>query len=385
MNLADMLSFADITQLTQIAQCYGCRCSKHSKHELIQSILSSLNRKDVFEQHIHEMTLEELRFLNNILFDKRSFFSLEELIAQVQQAQFEINQNQTTKNKSTKKIHFRDTISKFKQSGWLFTGCSQQTKYLYQVPSDLKKRLFKLLKKSFMMQLTETEMPSSYRDEDSQMGEDILHLLQFIRDKRILLNAQGVMYKKTQQALLERFAVQEELVGRALWRFGYGRRFHDYPSRMSLIYDYSFYYGWIEEGDRQLFCTTKGMERLEKNERESTKELYQFWLQLYKQAIPNVLSLVYWIQICSQKWTTLESLEKTLLPFVKPYFFDSSQSVFRNRMIMMLIHLGVVRYGEDMTYGPLIQMTSQGKKMMDGIYAMCDDTIPSDVANRYIN
>lgn len=381
MNLADMLSYADINQLTRIAQRYGCVCNEHSKNELIQSILSVLGRRDVFEEQISSMTLEELRFLNSILFDKRSSFSLEELIARVQQTQFDRNGESTEKTFPV--MHPRDTISKFKHSGWLFNGCSHQTKYLFQVPSDLRMRFIEVLRQSFAAHLKEVDIPSSYRDEEGRMGEDMLQLLQFVRNRNIFLNAEGVMYKRTQQQLLAYFAVQEATVTRGEWRFGYGRRFHDYPSRMSLLYDYAFFQGWLEEGEGRLSCTAKGIERLERGEIEPTTSLYQFWIKLYKNAIPNLLSLVHWIQLCTNRWTILESLERALLPFVRPFFFDTSQSVFRQRIIMMLVHLGVIRFGEDDQYGQVVQTTRRGKLLVESVHVAHEDKIQLDVDKPY--
>ncbi|WP_289355815.1 hypothetical protein [Paenibacillus sp. S-12] len=385
MNLADMLSYADINQLTRIAQRYGCVCNEHSKHELIQSILSALGRRDVFEQHVSEMTLEELRFLNSILFDRRASFSLEELIARVQQTRFDLDSDGGEKqaHNAAPMPHPRDTISKFKHSGWLFNGCSHQTKYLFQVPSDLKLRLIDVLRQSFAMHLTETDTPTSYRDEDGRMAEDVLHLLKFIENGNVMLNAEGVMYKKTQQQLLDYFAVQEAPIARGEWRFGYGRRFHDYPNRMSLLYDYAFYQGWLEEGDGRLSCTPKGLERVASGGVESSASLYRFWLKLYKNAIPNLLSIVHWIQLCTKQWTTLDSLERALLPFVRPFFFDTPQSVFRQRIIMMLVHLGVIRFGEDEQYGSVIQTTRRGQLIIDSVYVAHEDKIQLEVDKRH--
>lgn len=381
MNLADMLSYADINQLTQIAQRYGCICNEHSKNELIQSILSILSRRDIFEEHVNAMTLEELRFLNSILFDKRSSFSLEELIARVQQTKFDWNGELT--DKTCPAVHPRDTISKFRHSGWLFNGCSNQTKYLFQVPSDLRTRLIEVLHQSFTIHLKTTDTPSLYRDEDGRMGEDMLQLLRFVKDGHILLNAEGVMYKKTQQQLLEHFAVWEATVPRGEWRFGYGRRFHDYPNRLSLLYDYAFYQGWLEEGDGCLLCTTKGIERLEKGHHEPAASLYPFWVKLYKNAIPNLLSLVHWIQLCTRHWTTLESLERALLPFVRPFFFDTPQLLFRRRIIMMLVHLGVIRFGEDDQYGQVVQTMWRGQLLVENVHVAHEDKIQLDIGKQY--
>ena len=58
---------------------------------MIQSILSTVNRRDVFEAQISAMKLEDLRFINSLLFDARDAFSLEELVARVQQSKFGVS------------------------------------------------------------------------------------------------------------------------------------------------------------------------------------------------------------------------------------------------------------------------------------------------------
>ncbi len=88
MNLSDMLGYADIQQLSRIADVYRCECNGHSKNDLIQSILSTVSRNDVFEAQISSMKLEDLRFLNSLLFEARNSFSLEDLLARVQQSRF---------------------------------------------------------------------------------------------------------------------------------------------------------------------------------------------------------------------------------------------------------------------------------------------------------
>ena len=86
MNLSEMLCYADIGLLDTIAKQYACECSSRSKNELIQAILSALHRKDSFDPLISELTDGEIGLLNRLLFDRRSYYSLEELTAFVSQA-----------------------------------------------------------------------------------------------------------------------------------------------------------------------------------------------------------------------------------------------------------------------------------------------------------
>lgn len=102
MNLSDMLGCADIGQLSRIASVYQCECNSNSKNELIQSILGAVSRNDVFEQQISSMAIEDLRFLNSLLFETRDAFSLEELLARAQQSRFNGPEAASAVQKETK-------------------------------------------------------------------------------------------------------------------------------------------------------------------------------------------------------------------------------------------------------------------------------------------
>src|SRR5690348_3272925 len=96
MNLADMLCYADIVQLTRIAETYDCRCSGHSKNELIQSILTAVHRRESLELRVGEMSEDDMRFLNSLLFESRTAYSLEELTARAFGAGFVSDAGQTS-------------------------------------------------------------------------------------------------------------------------------------------------------------------------------------------------------------------------------------------------------------------------------------------------
>src|SRR5690606_1010850 len=126
MNLSDMLGFADIGQISRIAAKYQCECNGNSKNDMIQCILSTVSRRDVFETQINDMQLEDLRFLNSLLFESRKSYSLEDLIARVQQCRFgentvKLQPEPVKKKRSSRKSEQkntepspRDIIAKFK-------------------------------------------------------------------------------------------------------------------------------------------------------------------------------------------------------------------------------------------------------------------------------
>ncbi|MCY9653921.1 hypothetical protein M5W94_16600, partial [Paenibacillus thiaminolyticus] len=79
------------------------------------------------------------------------------------------------------------------------------------------------------------------------------------------------------------------------------------------------------------------------------------------------------------RWTTLESLERTLLPYIRPFYFDTSESVFRQRIIMMMVHLGLLRLGETASGAQVLQMTKKGQQIIQGVYVAHEDRIQLNV------
>lgn len=359
MNLAEMLSFADIQELSRIALNYECSCSRNSKNELIQSILNCMNGSEIFRQEVERMEWEELRFLNSLLYDSRDSFSLEELIARVRLAAYESGEKE--------KCNPREVISRFKSRGWLFTGHSRQTNFLFIVPEDLKRRFRDTLVRKFFNQLTSyRETPGSYRDEQQLLSLDLQKFLTITDKNDLPLNAEGFLYKRSLQQILESFQVAEAPVAKTAWRFGYGRRFREYPDRFSLMYDYCFYHGLIDDGSGSILLTEKGKQKVLSGEKEPMRELYLFWLKVYKSPVPNIQSLVQWVVRLARQWTTVDSLSQALRHFIKPFYYDSAESIFETRIIGMMVHLGMLRFGEHEDFGTSVQVTPLGDLLAQG-------------------
>jgi len=363
MNLADMLTFADIGQLTTIASHYQCECKRNSKHELIQSILVTLNRREFIGQQIRCLSVDDLRFLNAILFDSRSYFNVEELIAIIRQTSFQMVEGERSKDQP--KIQSpREVIARFKSSGWLFNGMTQHTRYLFQVPEDLKERFRKELGSYVKGTIHLTEEPAVYREEQGLVAEDLVFFLRFVQQQEIEMNQEGTMYRRTQQQIMESFHITEALLSKGGWRFGYGRTFTAYPSRLALIYDYAFHMNYIEEMGHRLKITNMGMERLDQGKSEGMVQIFRYWLRLYKQPIPNLSSLVYWVGQCACEWITISSLHEALGWLIKPYYYDTSQSIMEQRVLQMMMHLGLVRIGNT-EEGTVVKMTVWGNRMVE--------------------
>lgn len=399
MNLADMLCYADIAELTRIAETYDCACSSHSKNELIQSILTTVQRRDVMELRVEEMTGNDLRFLNSLVFESRTAYSLEELKARAlggEPVKLGLSPapllnsdlpvikagSRTRKGKNAEPPptpgpdeSARLAISRLKKFGWLFNGFSQQTRYLYQVPEDVKNRLCEVLERRYRSSIVVTEEPPAYRDERSLILDDIVHFLRYVRDNDLALTVDGVMYKRQITQVLELFTVYETIPIRGGWRFGYGRHFRDYPDRFSLLYDFAYYQGYIAEEPERLMLTAEGRKLADGLEKPDPTKLYRFWLRLYKGAIPNLTTLTQWVMRLCGDWATVDSLYQILQPLIRSYYYDTQRDVLERRVLAMLMHLGILRWGEMEGGVHVVRITPQGKMLISGNSLAFEDTL----------
>jgi hypothetical protein len=405
MNLAEMLCYADIAELKRIADAYDCPSSSHSKNELIQTILSTIQRRDIMESRVGQISGSDLRFLNSLVFENRSAYSLEELKARAlepdaprtgQTAGHSVavtipvapaaseGRRKRLRGKQTEEAppppgpeeKARMSISRFKNYGWLFNGFSQQTRTLFQVPEDVKSRLCEALERRYQASLLHLDEPQAYRDERSLLAGDVVHFLRYVREQDIPITSEGVMYKRQLAQAMERLSVEEALPTRAGWRFGYGRHFRDYPDRFSLLYDFVHYEGYIAElAEGRLTLTPEGLAIANGLVKPDPAQMYRFWLRLYKGAIPNLVSLAQWVSRLSGQWVTIASLSQVLLPLIRPYYYDEPKDILDKRILRMLMHLGVLRWGKTDDGIEAIEVTPQGRTLVAGQKLSFEDAI----------
>lgn len=341
MNLAEILVYTDIRQLHQIAGYYGCECNLHSKNELITALLSSLRLRQTIRTEIARLTQEELHFSLLLFLDKRSVYTLEDLLAKASVALVE--QTERSGDRA------RKMITGALKRGWLFpvkgTPGGQ-----FQVPTDLRDpyvRTWLELKREAGI-FDPVQDVESFRDEGTAACDDLYLFLVFLEKEPIPLTTEGGMYKRYQQQLLQLLHVPEEPIGKERWRFGYGLHFDQYPDRFSLLYDFCLYQGWIEELPGRVTITRRGGEWVLAGDRErSYQELIRFWLRLYKRAIPNLPMLVPLISLLAEcGWISRTALEEILLPFIRPFYYDDAKNILHHRILKMMVHLGLLKVGQ---------------------------------------
>ena len=373
MRLAEMLSYADIEQLHQLADTYSCDCNINSKNELIQSLLTSIKRDSMIGEQLDLLRKEEFHFLMHIVFDARMTFSLEDLRAKAKFSFLEDLDRDT----------YRKLISVALKKGWIFRGLSRNAGTSFQVPEDMRKLWGGAILRRELGDLPFYEDPAVYRDEGFAMVQDIHSFLQYVQRHDIPLTAEGVIYRRNQQQILELLAVQEELIEKGGWRFGYGRHFREYPDRFSLLYDFCFYRGYIQEvPSQQLILMPQAQEAFQLPEEIMALELYKFWLRVYKRPISGLPMMSRLVAMAADRWIKEEALLLMMVPRLRSYYYDQPESIAHNRILKMMVHLGLLRKGKLEDNGWGYQTTRLGKRFLDAVEGSAMKEIILDRKNK---
>lgn len=366
MRIADWLTYTDIEQLKQLTRFYGCQThNHHSKHELICSLLQRLGKKNHLYDQIDSLTREEQRFLQLLVFDQSPAYTFEELLGKGRAALDGVEGEP------------RSLVVSALKRGWLFPGYSHRTQYLYHLPSDLCKQMREIFVEPFIATHFQLMTPPSfYRDETGQMLADMHAFLDYLGKELIRLTVDGAIYKQQQKQLYQLMGIEEKPVTGKEPRFGFGRRYHQYPDRFSFLYDYAFYHGYFsEDQEGYLRLNTEWRGNILKQEDEG-KEMVRFFIRLYRKPIPYLPMILRWMaNLCHSRWIMAEVVYQAVEPWLRPFYYETKESLFE-KVTRMLVHLGVLRMGVD---GEIryLSLTPAGTKWLHGITAFREKEIES--------
>lgn len=368
MNFAELLTYTDIDQLNRIRKTYGFEGSVHSKNELIRTLLCHLGRRRELAEQIRGCDAVQTRFLQLLFFDYRDVFSMEELLGKARAAW------------GKEEGDARSLILWLLKRGWLFPGVTPRTRHLYQVPRDLKERINRLFAEEFLEDAGDE--PVAYRDEQGMIAQDLSRFLAFVMQNEVPLTADGAIYRQHQRKLFNSFLVPEKPVDKKGWRFGFGRRYHLYPDRFSLIYDYAYYQGYIsEEETGWIRLTEKGAGKILNKETEPGQEIYRFWLRLYRKPVPHLPVVVRWIDLLAKgRWTSVEGIQRAVSNWIESYYYETADSLLR-RILKMMMHLGVIRMGEGANGEKLVSVTDEGHALITGISGFTEEGLDDRFSN----
>ncbi|PTM58701.1 hypothetical protein [Desmospora activa] len=365
MNFADLLTYADIEHLKRMANHYRCGADVHSKGDLIASLLNHLGRPSRLSGMMDSLEEAEVRFLEQLCFDSRERYSQEDLIAKGRAALGEKEENPRT------------LVRTGLERGWIFPGVHRGDRMLFHIPQDLRHRILRLFADRTMVK-GEPE-PAFIRNEVGMLADDLLHFLRFLMEQEVPLTSEGSIYRQQQRQLFKRFSVPEELVDRKGWRFGFGRRYHLYPDRFSLLYDYAFFRGYIREEEEsfRLCLSADGIGKLQSKDNEEGRELFRFWMRLYKKPISQLPVIVRWIDLLAHtRWFPSDRLEEAVSHWLQPFYYETPSSLFQ-RIIRMMTHLGLVAVGRNEKKQPWVRMNEGGHIWLQGLNGFAEKKLDS--------
>jgi hypothetical protein len=212
------------------------------------------------------------------------------------------------------------------------------------------------------------------------MVRDTMVFLNFVAKEDVRITKDGKIVKRTQQQLLSLFEIKEEALGDVSWRFGYGRRFHDYPDRFALIYDYCYQRGLIEETADGCLRVKPAVEAWKAQaEKERLHDIFRYWRLLYRRPIPRLkLCVATLAQAAKHDWVHVASMNRLLTPYVNDYYFDKAPSVMEQRIYNMLVHQGMLAHGQLADGTPVIRVTALGREILLQEEVTVEDVVPQE-------
>lgn len=360
MNLAECLSHADIATLRGIAKTYELNCSMHSKLQLLQEISFTFRHKRFVEDQLEAWQQGNESVFLRIGLDTRHVFPAEELTGMFQSGG-----------------RVSERIDEAIRKGWLFPTTRAAGRLQYCVPEELHKAIRKRVIGTFYANVaTSDDGPLIYRDEGEAMARDTDVFLQYVRNHDVQLTTEGSIYKRHLLRLLEMMEVEETPLEGG-WRFGYGRRFYDYPDRFALLYDHAYAMRLISEGQDGFLHVTDGEEEWhERSLPSKQRSLLNYYISAYRRPIPRLPQMVRMLAAApSQTWFSSDSMQKAWGDLLTEYYYDSRQSVWDLRILNMLRYLGIVRVGEDEKHQKWFQTTKLGQQLLtqDTLQSVSDE------------
>lgn len=352
MKLSDHLLYRDIQELGLLAIYYECDCNRNSKLELVQSIHHHMLNQSVYKELLGQLEPSLFHFLQYILFQPTITFSIDELMAKGKYICQLFHYDQSP----------RKWVTQLLKRGWLFPVSTN-----YQVQLSIPRDLHAFLKRQILQHLNLTYHSTPHqngfgnlRDEGKSILFDIHTFLAYVKDQPIPLTLDGVIHKRYQQIINQKLNISEEILKDKEWRFGYGRRFPAYPNRFALLYDFCFSKGWVIEGQDCLLLTSSGAEvvNLDSNWNENIQqELLVYWIKVYKQPIPSLPFIYNFLgDLLLNQWLEFKKVYTIIQPWLEAYYFDDVPTIFRERIIQMLVHLGVIQMSQNKDQKNLISI-----------------------------
>ncbi|PWK15528.1 helicase-associated domain-containing protein [Tumebacillus permanentifrigoris] len=359
MRLSECLNSSDITTLRNIANAYAFDCSKSSKNALMQAIITHFQNRTFIAGTLDGLKEKEQTYretISQLMLDSRREFSREEVLAMVRR---------TIQPK--KEGHDQKWMNRLLSDGWLYRLNSKGGRQFYFIPEDLRRTIRECLGQSLKQQVqVAAQTPIVYRDENLALVRDTGVFLHYIGRHDTRITKDGTLMKRQQQEVFSLLEIKEEPLGKVSWRFGYGRRFHEYPDRFALIYDYCYARELIQETvEGQLILGPQAVSWQETGEKERAADLFRYWRLLYRRPIPQLRLCVNLLaNAAKDDWVYAASVNALLAPYVKDYYYDKAPLVMELRIYNMLVHQGLLAHGQLADGSAVLKVTPLGRELL---------------------
>ncbi|OFW77216.1 MAG: hypothetical protein A2201_06115 [Alicyclobacillus sp. RIFOXYA1_FULL_53_8] len=316
--------------------------------ELIQETLFLFRSSSFLEEQLPRWQARKENAVLRLILEPREWISNEELVGIFQ----------ATEGGET-------NIERAIEEGWLFPTTRLTGRTMYCIPVDLRERLRHKLVRQFTTRLeTAEEGPLTFHEEGLAMIRDLDVFLEYVKHHEVKLTNDGSMYKKNLQQILELLEVGETPL-QSSWRFGYGRRFHEYPDRFALLYDYAYQQRYIEEPENGFLRLTEASEKVTQvSALERQRSLIRFYLSLYRRPIPRLALVVQLLALVTEKWVLSRTMLSALESLVHEYYYDKVEQIWETRILGMMMHLGLIRTGTDENEQLWFQITKLGQQLL---------------------
>ncbi len=258
----------------------------------------------------------------------------------------------------------RDMLQMLAREGVVYpTGVGSRT--VYVCPTDIWRRLYDLASRTMKVGVqSSVRAPVAYRQDGFALARDEAALLLYVLRHDVRLTQEGVVFRRQQIQLLQLFEVSEDVLPQQVgWRFGFGRRFHDYPDRLALLYDHLYARGClVETADGRLCAESAAIDAyLQLPEGARGQELFRFWLRTYRPAIPMLRTVVARIaELTRRAWIYADSLCNLWADGIEAYYYETTEQILAQRILGMLVHLGVLARGSAEDGAILYRLTPEG-------------------------
>jgi len=346
MKLSECLIAAEIKTMRNIALHYQFTCSKHSKLDLHQEILYAFQNKKFLKDSAVAWVKGRDEAMIRLCLDYRSVFTVEELEGLFSKTEDAV-------------------IPKAMAEGWLYPTTKFGGRMMYCIPEEIKLFIHQTVIDGLAQRIKQSsEGPLIYREDGHAMVRDVEVFLEYLRHHDVSITQEGTMYKRNLQQVLA-LVEHSEVILEGGWRFGYGRRFHDYPNRFSLLYDYAHHAGLVWETENlTLQVTELGLQWPLLSQLERHRELVKFYLSLYRRPILRLPQIVRIIANVAERWVNSNSLLSSLGQLVNAYYYDTVDDVWHRRIIEMMTSLGLIRTGQDENFETWFQITNLGQQLL---------------------